>query len=241
MYVIVEQSLPGCRGYISDFSREGVASISLMPNDFRGWLSSAPSEDIAAVRGFVIGDLDERKLIAKAIRHYSPAPIFAMLEGYSLDETIDLLSSNFDDVFLKAVHVKEILAKSHAVWRRVQAAPNENAFSDDNRLRVFFNGRDIEVDGEVVVLPRRERQILEFLIENRSKRVTRSQIFSSIYGVFDNEVDETAVESHMSRLRKRLRSLLGLDPIDAKRFLGYQYQGVERPQVKRQSHASYVC
>ncbi|TGS36123.1 DNA-binding response regulator, partial [bacterium M00.F.Ca.ET.180.01.1.1] len=38
---------------------------------------------------------------------------------------------------------------------------------------------------------------------------------------FDEEVEENVVESHISKLRKKLREKIGRDPIDSKRFLGY--------------------
>ena len=86
---------------------------------------------------------------------------------------------------------------------------------------MYFDGRDPEIDGVALNLPRRERRILEFLIANRGRRVTKTQIFNSIYGIFDEDVEENVVESHVSKLRKKLRQRLGYDPIDSKRFLGY--------------------
>ena len=79
--------------------------------------------------------------------------------------------------------------------------------------------------GEVLELPRRERRILEYLVANRGKRVTKTQIFNAIYGIFDDNVDEVVVEGHISKLRKKLRLRLGRDVIDAKRYLGYQFVG----------------
>jgi DNA-binding response OmpR family regulator len=52
--------------------------------------------------------------------------------------------------------------------------------------------------------------------------VTKSQIFNSVYGLFDQEIDENVIESHISKLRRRLRGRLGYDPIDSKRHLGYR-------------------
>jgi DNA-binding response OmpR family regulator len=88
-------------------------------------------------------------------------------------------------------------------------------------MRVYFDGRDPEVGGTALPLPRRERRILEYLVQNQSKRVTKTQIFNAIYGLFDDEVEEDVVESHISKLRKKLRHRLGYDPIDSKRYLGY--------------------
>jgi len=77
------------------------------------------------------------------------------------------------------------------------------------------------VRGESLPLPRRERRILECLVRNRGRRLSKSQIFNAVYGIFDEDVDENVVESHISKLRKKLKHRLGYDPIDSKRFLGY--------------------
>jgi two-component system, OmpR family, flagellar system response regulator FtcR len=71
-------------------------------------------------------------------------------------------------------------------------------------------------------LPRRERRILEYLVKNRGRRVSKAQIFNSIYGIFDENVEENVVESHISKLRKKLRRHLGYDPINSVRYLGYR-------------------
>jgi DNA-binding response OmpR family regulator len=94
--------------------------------------------------------------------------------------------------------------------------------TDIGSIRVYADGRDPEIGGETFSLPRRERRILEYLIANRGKRVTKGQIFNAIYGIFDEDVEENVVESHISKLRKKLRNRLGVDPIDSKRFLGYR-------------------
>lgn len=105
-----------------------------------------------------------------------------------------------------------------AIRRRVET---ESDGATVGELRVFFDGRDPEVRGEPLPLPRRERRILEYLVGNQGRRVTKSQIFNSIYGLFDENVVEDVVESHISKLRKKLRHRLGFDPIDSKRYLGY--------------------
>lgn len=57
---------------------------------------------------------------------------------------------------------------------------------------------------------------------NKGCRVSKTQIFNSVYGLFSDDIDENVIESHISKLRKRLRQTLGYDPIDLQRFLGYR-------------------
>jgi hypothetical protein len=47
---------------------------------------------------------------------------------------------------------------------------------------------------------------------------------NSIYGIFDENVEENVVESHISKLRKKLRRNLGYDPVNSVRYLGYRLE-----------------
>ena len=66
-------------------------------------------------------------------------------------------------------------------------------------------------------------------MKNRGRRVSKTQIFNAIYGIFDEQVEENVVESHVSKLRKKLRQKLGYDLIESKRYLGYCLE--ERPEL----------
>jgi DNA-binding response OmpR family regulator len=142
-----------------------------------------------------------------------------MNDNKSLDETLDLFAAGVDDVVRKPIHVREILARIRAIRARIQVAGEGTLVG---QLRVFSDGRDPEVKGEVLPLPRRERRILEYLVNNKDCRVTKTQIFNYVYGLFSDDIDENVVESHVSKLRKRLRHRLGYDPIDSQRYLGYR-------------------
>lgn len=222
MYVVVDQRADVAGGFTAMFGREGLSAVSFDSQDFRGWLTTASTEDVDAVQGFLLGDFEDRASYPEVIRNRSRAPIIALSEVRSLEQTLELFTAGIDDVVRKPVHVKEIVARSDAVWRRMNG-PKQEIGTD--RLKIYFDGRDPEIDGKAVALPRRERHILEYLVKNGARRVTKSQIFSAIYGVFNDGVDETVVEGHISKLRKKLRQKLGYDVIDAKRYLGYQFVG----------------
>jgi two-component system, OmpR family, flagellar system response regulator FtcR len=157
-------------------------------------------------------------MLPKLIRERSRAPVLCLNDRQSLDDTIGLFAAGVDDVLRKPVLVREILARVGAINRR---AFGENGHVAIGELCVYFDGRDPEIAGEPLQLPRRERRILECLVRNRGRRVTKAQIFSAVYGLFDENVDENVVESHISKLRKKLKPRLGYDPIDSKRYLGY--------------------
>jgi len=218
MIVVVDERELVKNGYTSLFGREGIPSTGFDPKEFGEWVQTAADSDVAAVEAFLIGQGEHVHQLPRAIRDRTLAPVIAVSDHPSLEATLALFDCGVDDVVRKPVHPREILARAAAIRRRLKAIAN---FTDVGAIRVFSDGRDPEVHGEVFALPRRERRILEYLISNRGRRVTKTQIFNAIYGIFDEEVEENVVESHISKLRKKLRKKLGFDPVDSKRFLGY--------------------
>jgi len=222
VYIVVDQRSSVIAGYVSSFSREGVASLGFASEEFRDWLHSASDQDLSAVQGFLLGDFDTRTSYAEIIRNQCRTPIIALSDVRSLEQTLALFTAGIDDVIRKPVHVREIIARSGAIWRRLND-PVDKVVS--GRLKVFFDGRDPEIDDQVLMLPRRERHILEYLVKNSGRRLTKTQIFNAVYGIFNENVDESVIEGHMSKLRKKLRNNLGHDIIDAKRYIGYRFIG----------------
>ncbi len=233
MYFLVDPRDTVNAGYKASFEREGVSSFALMPEEFLGWLQAASRSDLEAIQGFLLGDFEERAKCASVIRKQSQAPIIALADLRSLEQTVELLEAGIDDVLPKPVHVREILARSEAIWRRVNGAvPQGDAEGESaseakasDRLKVFHDGRDPEIDGVPLSLPRRERHILEYLVRNRGRRLTKTQVFNVVYGVYSNGVEESVIEGHVSKLRRKLTERLGHDPIEAKRYMGYTYIG----------------
>ena len=222
MIIIVDERREVTDAYSASLGREGISTASFTPADFDGWFHSVNGPDLAAVEAFVLGEFSNRELMTRAIKTRSEIPAIALNDTPQLDGILKLFAAGADDVVRKPVHAREIIARIAAIRRR-HTPPGQAA--DIGGLRIHSEGRDPEANGEVMTLPRRERRILEYLAANRTRRVSRTQIFNAVYGLFDEEVEESVVESHISKLRKKLRQVLGYDPIDTRRYLGYQLVG----------------
>ena len=219
MIVIVDERDGVKEGYSSLFGREGVPSTGFGGTEFGEWVNTAAEADLKSVGAVLIGECETRHCSPRSIRERTGAPVIALSEQHSLENTLRLFEAGVDDVVRKPVHIRELLARLSAIRRRRQLEAED---AEVGQLRIFEDGRDPEVAGQPLPLPRRERRILEYLATNYGRRVTKTQVFNAIYGIFDDEVEENVVESHISKLRKKLRERLGFDPIDSKRFLGYR-------------------
>lgn len=226
MYIVIDTREVVAQGYKSGFQREGLACTTFCGPEFSDWLQSLSDDDVSAIQAVILGEAKDRLAIPSLVRGRGKTPIIALKEDRGLDETLALFNVGVDDVVKKPAPVRELVARGHAIWRRCNDAREEARFG---RLTVYFDARDPAIDGVALELPRRERQILEYLVKNRRRRITKTQLFNAIYGLFNDNVDETVIEGHISKLRKKLRTRLGYDVIDAKRFAGYAFTGDVQP------------
>ncbi len=232
MYIVIDSREVVANGYKSGFEREGLACTTFAGTEFADWLHSISDADTAAIQAVILGATEDRYNVPALVRSRAKTPIIALKEESGLEETLELFNVGVDDVVKKPAPVRELVARANAIWRRSSDSREEAQFG---RLTVYFDSRDPTIDDTSVELPRRERQILEYLVKNRRRRITKTQLFNAIYGLFNENVDETVIEGHISKLRKKLRTRLGYDVIDAKRFAGYAFIGdrqaceMERP------------
>jgi DNA-binding response OmpR family regulator len=226
MIVILDERECVRQGYVSCFEREGVAATALSQAEFLEWFEGSEDPDIEAIEGFLLGRGCDWISLPRSIGQRATAPIICILDERSLKDTLAMFAAGADDIVTKPIHVREILARVTAIRERSTRSDKIDPLGE---IQTFCNGRDPIVAGDSMILPRRERRILECLAASEGLWLTKSQIFRRVYGIFNAEIDENVIESHISRLRKRLRERLKLDPIESQRYLGYRLKPVARP------------
>lgn len=221
MIVVIDDRDLVLQGYGGMFQRIGYPVFGVSGKELSGWLDSICSNEMESIEAFLVGSTDGDICPVSHIRAVTKLPVISLIEQNSLPEILHQFEVGADDVVRKPIHVREILARVTAIRRRKDTT---RSVFEYERLRVFTDGRDPEIDGQSFPLPRRERRILEYLASNGDRRATRNQIYNAVYGLFEQDVEECVIESHISKLRKKLRKMLGYEIIDSKRFLGYRLE-----------------
>lgn len=219
MIVLIETRASVAQAYLDGFERLGVIGLHLEPAEFAEWIGSCGAGETSALEAVIAGDFEGREAIPRLLQGLVPAAAIALVDRRALESTLTLFAAGFDDVIAKPVHVQEILARAGRIGMRNKEA---SALQATGQLSVFADGRDPIVNGAVLCLPRRERRILECLFQSTGAWVTKAQIFNRVYGVFNDQFDESVIESHICRLRRRLKAELGYDPVESQRYLGYR-------------------
>ncbi len=141
-------------------------------------------------------------------------PVLILTARDGLADKIAGLDSGADDFLVKPVALDELAARIRALTRR--AAGRALPLIRHGALILDPAGHTVTVNDEAVDLSAREFSVLQTLLENTGRVMTRAQIESSIYGWRD-EPESNALEVHIHHLRRKL----GTDFIKTLRGVGY--------------------
>lgn len=163
-------------------------------------------------------DGDGLSLIPRVRALKSGIPVIVLTARGAVDERVHGLDMGADDYLAKPFAVEELLARIRALMRR---SPDIAPMTARIGKLVFdFDGRQAQVNGQLLDLPRRELLVLETLARRQGRTVQRSTLEESVYG-YDDEIQSNSLDAHVSRLRRKLAESGSGVEIHSIRGVGY--------------------
>lgn len=146
-------------------------------------------------------------------------PVLILSALGEVDERVKGLNAGGDDYLSKPFALSELLARVEALGRRgpVQAETTRLTIGD---LEIDLLGREVRRGGRRIDLTSREFRILEHLVRNAGRVVTRSMLLESVWDYqFDPQTN--IVDQHVSRLRQKIDRGFDVSLIHTVRGVGY--------------------
>jgi two-component system response regulator RegX3 len=170
--------------------------------------------------------------VCRQIRAKSSVPIIMVTAKSSEIDTVVGLEVGADDYVTKPYRMRELVARMRAALRRAphhdSSSASTAAFDDIvyevGDVRLDLDAHVVDIRGERVALPLKEFELLELLLENAGRVLTRDTLISRIWG--DDYVGDTkTLDVHVKRLRSKVED----DPSHPTRIvtirgLGYKYE-----------------
>jgi two-component system, OmpR family, response regulator RegX3 len=168
--------------------------------------------------------------VCRALRSRSNLPIIMLTAKDSEIDKVVGLELGADDYVTKPYSSRELLARIKAVLRRL-AEPEEllPATIESGPVRMDVERHVVTVGGQQVSLPLKEFELLELLLRNTGRVLTRGQLIDRIWGS-DYVGDTKTLDVHIKRLRAKVES----DPASPRhivtvRGLGYKFEADAHP------------
>lgn len=164
--------------------------------------------------------------VCREIRNHSTVPIIMVTAKDSEVDKVVGLEIGADDYVVKPYSTRELLARIKAVLRRgsVPDARQPRTVIEAGPVRIDTDRHSVTVSGVAVTLPLKEFELLEYLIDNANRVLTRGQIIDRVWG--SNYYGDTkTLDVHVKRIRGKIEP----DPANPRflmtvRGLGYKFE-----------------
>ncbi len=179
----------------------------------------------------MLPDMDGLTLLKKARRAGVAAPVLMLTAMNAVGDRVDGLDAGADDYLSKPFDMRELLARVRALVRR--PAPIESAeamtFGD---LAYSPAGLTLSGPGGETVLSKTLAAMLELFLRNSAPALSRATLFSRVWGP-DSDVGDNIIDTYISLLRRRLKSVGSSVQILTNRGVGYSLK--ESPEESREA------
>ncbi|MCU1384710.1 MAG: hypothetical protein JWL71_3407 [Acidobacteria bacterium] len=151
----------------------------------------------------VVGGLEVCRIL-RSRSDVPHVPIIMLTARASEDDRVTGLEHGADDYVTKPFSVRELTARVRAALRRGPASESRSRGTyQGDRLTADFEAVAIAVDGAAVRLTRREFELLQYLVQNKNRVVTRDRLLERVWG-YERLVETRSVDVHVGRLRNKL-------------------------------------
>ncbi len=147
-------------------------------------------------------DLDGHHVLAR-LREWSQVPVIMLTVRAGEAEKVAALDAGANDYVTKPFGTQELMARVRVLLRQKAQTIGGDTLHDDGRLRVDLDKREVTLDGQAIVLTRKEYALLALLVRHAGRVVTLPQILREVWGATHVE-DTHYVRILVAKLRQKL-------------------------------------
>ena len=147
-------------------------------------------------------------------------PVLILTARGRWQEKVEGLEAGADDYLAKPFHTEELLARVQALLRRSRGAAKSNI--DCKPISLDTKTQIVTRDGKTLELTANEYKVLEYLVVNNQKVISKTELTEHIYDQ-DFDRDSNVIEVFIGRLRKKLDPENKIKPIETLRGRGYRF------------------
>jgi two-component system, OmpR family, response regulator RegX3 len=141
--------------------------------------------------------------VCRTLRAFSQVPIIMLTAKDSEIDKVVGLEIGADDYVTKPYSSRELLARIRAVLRRRIEAPEAGEALEVGAIRLDPERHTVEIDGQATAFPLKEFELLEVLMRNAGRVLTRGQLIDRVWGS-DYVGDTKTLDVHVKRIRAKV-------------------------------------
>jgi two-component system, OmpR family, response regulator len=189
-------------GYIADGLRQSGHTVSRASEGRRGLILAADEPYDVVVVDRMLPGIDGLGLVTALRKSGVKTAVLFLSALDGIDDRVEGLEAGGDDYLVKPFAFSELLARLNALARRPPLTSDTTVMRVAD-LEIDVVRRRVMRDGKIVNLQPREFRLLEYLMRNAGRVVTRTMLLQNVWE-FNFDPKTKVVETHISRLRTKI-------------------------------------
>ncbi|MCE5345435.1 MAG: response regulator transcription factor [Bacteroidales bacterium] len=155
-------------------------------------------------------------------RAWGSEPAFIIITARGeVQDKVKGLDLGADDYIAKPFALTELAARMQAVGRRKFKIPGQDM--NVGEFVIEFQSRKVTHNDNEVLLTRKEFDLLNYLVINRNKVLTRQQLYEHIWGnILEDQYDSNFIDVHIKNVRRKLNEFASTPWLETVRGIGYR-------------------
>ena len=180
--------------------QEGFA-VQISYDGMEGFDLASTEEYSVIILDLMIPKMDGLTLCKRLRDEKIHTPILILTAKGELEDKISGLNSGADDYLPKPFAFEELLARIRTLQRRPAEIADNKLFADD--LILDMNSLIVSRNNKVISLTKREYNLLEYLMRNKNKILTKDQIINYVWN-YESDILPNTVEQYIGYLRNKV-------------------------------------
>ena len=197
-------------GFVVDMASDGEAGLHY----------AREYDHAVAIVDLGLPKLSGIQVIEAMRREGKGTPVLILTARSHWQDKVAGLEAGADDYLAKPFAMEELLARIKALIRR--SAGYASSVVDRGPLRLDLSRKELRVNGEIIELTAYEYRLLEYLVLNPARVVSKAELTEHIYDQ-DHDRDSNVIEVFVGRLRRKVDPRDTIKPIRTVRGQGYRF------------------
>ncbi|MGP8217025.1 MAG: response regulator [Bacteroidia bacterium] len=201
MNILLIEDEPGVAAFIKTGLEEQQHQVTVVYDGLEGARTAAEQDFDLLILDRILPTYDGLKVCQYVRKQKKELPVLMLTALGTVHDKVEGLESGADDYLTKPFHFEELLARINALTRRKTIAAGTIYRVAD--LEVDCNKRTVFRDGKEIPLTAKEFTLLEILIANKNKVLSRSEIAGEVWGInFDRGTN--LIDVYINYLRVKI-------------------------------------
>ena len=176
----------------------------------------------AVILDIMLPEIDGIEIL-KQLRQTTKIPVIMLTaKGETIDKILGL-ELGADDYVVKPFEPKELVARLKAVLRRSETTDADDGEITFDKLSLNMSTYELKIDGQVIDIPPKELELLNYLCIHPNKVFTRDQLLDEVWG-YEYLGDSRTVDVHVKRLREKVEGVSDKWSLKTVWGVGYKFE-----------------